>query len=90
MLRKDSDIKWNLEAKKSFNDIKKALTKTHVLISLDFSKYFIIFSFSLEHMIASVLLQKNQHNAEQLIALFSKILRDAELKYDIWKRNLMH
>ena len=39
------------------------------------------------HAIAGVLLQKNQRNAEQPIAFFSKILRDGELKYDIMEKN---
>ena len=56
MLRKGSDIKWTMEAKKSFNDIKKALTEALVLISLYFSKYFIIFSFASEHTIVGLLL----------------------------------
>ena len=64
MLRKGNDIKWNLEAKKSFNDIKKALTEALVLISLDFSKDFIILSFASKHTIVGVLLQKNQQNTK--------------------------
>ena len=83
MLRKDNDIKWTIEAKKYFNDIKKESTKAHVLIGPYFSKDFIIFSFASEHTIARVLLQKSQQNAEQPIAFFSKILRDAKLKYNI-------
>ena len=83
MLRKDSDIKWTIEAKKYFNDIKKALTDEIFFISPYFSKDFIIFSFASEHTIARVLLQKSQQNAEQPIAFFSKTLRDAKLKYNI-------
>ena len=60
MLRKGNDIKCTLESKKSFYDIKKALTGAPALFSPDFSKYFIIFSFDLEHTIAGVLLHKNQ------------------------------
>ena len=90
MLRKDSDIKWTIEAKNYFNDIKKEITEAPVLISPYFSKYFIIISFSSEHTIVGVLLQKNKQNAEQPIALFSNILRDAELNMMSWKSKLMH
>ena len=58
MLKKEG-VKWTLEAKKSFELVKQALTKTLVLISPDFSKYFFIFSFASEHTVAVVLLQKN-------------------------------
>ena len=60
MLKKDSNIKWKVEAKQSFTDIKKALTKALVLVSPNFTKECMIFSFSSEHTIARVLLQKNE------------------------------
>ena len=59
MLKNEQGVKWTLEAKKSFELIKQALTKTPILISLDFSKYFYIFSFASKHIIVVVLLQKN-------------------------------
>ena len=54
MLKKDSVLKWTVEAKQSFDFIKQALTKTPVLISPDFKKDFIIFSFASKHTIAAV------------------------------------
>ena len=51
-----------------------------------FSKYFLIFSYASDHTIVGVLLQRNNQNAEQPIAFFSKVLRDGELKYDIMKK----
>ena len=53
------------------------------MISPDFTKYFIVFAFSLEHTIAGVLLQKNLQNMEQPIAFFSRGLRDSKLKYNV-------
>ena len=49
MLRKDSEIKWSLEARKSFEEIKTALTKAPVLISPNFEKDFQVYSFASEH-----------------------------------------
>jgi hypothetical protein len=60
MLRKGNEIKWTQEARKSFEDIKIALTKAPVLASPDFTKDFIMFSFASEHTIVGVLLQKNE------------------------------
>jgi len=45
MLKKDSALKWIVEAKQSIKAIKEALTKTPVLISPDFQKDFTFFSF---------------------------------------------
>jgi len=80
MLRKDSTIKWKVEEKQSFEAIKEALTKTPVLISPDFNKDIIIFSFASEHTIVAVLLQKNNQGYEQPIVVFIKSLRDATFK----------
>jgi hypothetical protein len=57
-----------------------------VLVSPDYSKEFLIFSFASEYTIATMLLQKNNEGYEQPISFFSKILRDAELKYDILEK----
>ena len=86
MLRKDGEIKWSSEAKKSFEEIKTALTKALVLISPNFEKDFQIYSFASEHTIAGVLLQKNEDGYEQPIAFYSKTLRDAPLKYNILEK----
>lgn len=56
MLKKDTRIKWNIEAKQYFDLVKHALTKAPILISPDFTKDFIIFSFASKHTIVFVLL----------------------------------
>ena len=56
MLRKGNEIKWTTEERKSFEDIKIALTQAPILISPDFNKDFWIYSFASEHTIAGVLL----------------------------------
>jgi hypothetical protein len=56
MLRKGNEIKWTPEARKSFEDIKVALTKAPMLASPYFTKDFILFSFASEHTIVGVLL----------------------------------
>jgi hypothetical protein len=86
MLRKGNEIKWNPEARKSFEDIKIALTKSPVLASPDFAKDFILFSFTSEHTIVGVLLQKDDQNFEKPIAYFNRMLRDAPLRYDIMEK----
>ena len=83
MLRKDHEIKWTLDARVAFEDIKKDLTEALVLVSPYFSKYFLICCYALEHTVARVLLQKNDQNVKLPIAFFRKVLRDGELKYDI-------
>ena len=83
MLKKGSEIKWNGVARKSFESIKKAIMETPMLISLDYSKEFHIFSFASDETLATVLLQADEEGSEHPVAFFSKTLRDAELRYDI-------
>eukprot|EP00253_Pinus_taeda_P016796 PITA_16796 len=59
MLKKDSKVKWTVEAKQAFEEIKNSLTRTPILTSPRFDRDFIIFSFASEHTIAAVLLQKD-------------------------------
>jgi hypothetical protein len=71
MLRNYNQVKWTNEERGPFDDIKRSLIEAPVLISPDYSKYFMIFYFSLEHTIAGVLLQKNDHNLEHPISFYS-------------------
>jgi hypothetical protein len=86
MLKKDVEIKWILEAKESFEKIKKTLIKALVLINTNYSKEFFIFPFASEDTIVVVLLQRNGHGYEQPISFFNKTLRYSELKYDIMEK----
>jgi hypothetical protein len=43
MLRKWNEVKWTLEARGSFEQIKQALVNVHILISPDYSKEFLFF-----------------------------------------------
>jgi hypothetical protein len=76
MLKKDVDIKWTQKAKSSFERIKQALIEALVLISPDYSKDFLIFSFASEETIDVALLQKNEEEYEQPIYFFRKSIRD--------------
>jgi uncharacterized protein YebE (UPF0316 family) len=86
MMKKDNEVRWTTESKASFERIKKVIGEALVLANLDYIKEFLIFSFTSENTIAVVVLQKNDEGFEQLIAFFSKILREAELKYDMLEK----
>jgi hypothetical protein len=86
MLRKGNEVKWTAEPRGSFDQIKRALTEAPVLISPDYSKDFLIFSFASFDTMAVVLLEKNIEGLEQPISFFSQALRDAEIKYDIMEK----
>lgn len=86
MLKKNVEVKWDKDARESFAMIKEALQETPVLISPNYQKPFQIFSFASPSTITILLLQKRKEGKEQLVAFFSKFLRDAKLKYNILEK----
>jgi hypothetical protein len=63
LLKKDVKFEWKDEGKPL--NIKDSIGRSPMLISLDYSKDFQIFSFTSEDTIAGVLLQKNEEGQEQ-------------------------
>jgi hypothetical protein len=57
-----------------------------VLISPDYSKDFLIFSFASCDIVAAVLLQKKEQGKEQPISFYNKALRDVELRYEAMEK----
>jgi hypothetical protein len=86
MLRKGNEVKWTVEAQNSFDQINQALNEATILISPDYSKEFMIFSFSSHDTLVTVLLKKNTDGMDQPISFFSRALRDAEMIYDIMEK----
>jgi len=86
MFRKGNKVKWTTEPRESFNQMKQALTEAPVLISPDYSKYVMIFSFASFDTIAVVLSQKNAEGLEKPISFFCRALRDAKVKYEIMEK----
>jgi hypothetical protein len=64
MLRNGNEVKWTVEPHNYFDQIKQALTETPILISLDYSKEFPIFSFASHDTLVVVLLLKNTNGME--------------------------
>jgi mRNA-degrading endonuclease RelE of RelBE toxin-antitoxin system len=77
LLKEDTIFRWDDKAIKSFEDIKDAISQAPILVSPDYSRDFIIFSFASQDTIAGVLLQKDVDDHENPIAFMSKVLRDS-------------
>ena len=72
MLKIYHEIKCTMDARRDFRDITHAIIEAPILVSLDFSKDFLIFSYASDHTIVGVLLQKNDQNVEQPIEFLAK------------------
>ena len=81
LLKKGTKAKWSLEIKKSFEDIKVAISTTLVLVSPDYQLPFKIYSFTSEHSCVRILTQKKENEDERSIAFMSYPLKNAKLKY---------
>jgi len=64
MLKKGHEISWSSEARQPFQQIKNVLGKSQVLLSPNYTKDFLIFSFASINTIVVVLLQKNDEGHE--------------------------
>jgi hypothetical protein len=59
LLKKEQRFEWMIDTQEVFNNIKGEITTAPVLISPDFQRDFIIYSFATETVVTSVLTQKN-------------------------------
>jgi hypothetical protein len=81
LLKKDQRFEWTSDTHEAFSNIKKEITTAPVLISPDFQRDFIIYSFATEIVVASVLTQRNAKGEELPISFMRKTLHDYELRY---------
>jgi len=56
MVKKNNEVRWLEDAKKSFNAVKFSLFCAPTLINPDYTLDFIIFSFAFEHTLDVVLM----------------------------------
>ena len=81
MIKKDSSFSWGDREKQSFIRIREAIAEAPALVSPDFRKDFILYTFASNISYATVLTQKNQQEDEVPISFMSSNLKGAELNY---------
>ena len=81
MIKNGSSFSWEGREKKSFIRIREAIAEAPALVSPDFKKDFILYTFASDISYAAVLTQKNQQGDEVPISFMSSNLKGAELNY---------
>ena len=81
MVKKSVQFKWTDVEKNSFSKIKTAVAHAPSLKSLDFEKYFILYTFASDDSLAAMLTQKEDGGDEFPISFMSTSLQEAELNY---------
>ena len=88
MLKKDAEIKWTNQARSSFKDIKKAIMEAPTLIVFSPNYYSKLYQEFLHLLLCiqwhsgSCAVTKRWWRSRSSNCIFSKTLRDVELKYD--------
>ena len=83
MVKQSVQFKWNDVEKVTFKDIKKMIDHAPSLRSLDFEKDFILYTFSSDNLLATVLTEKGELGDEYPISFMSTGLQGAELNYPV-------
>ena len=81
MIKKDSSFSWGDREKDLFIRIREAIDEEPTLVSPDFRKYFILYTFTSDISYAVVLTQRNQQGNEVPISFMRLNLKGAELNY---------
>lgn len=76
LVKKDRRFEWNVEAERAFEELKRRMTSSPVLILPDFRKMFEVQTDVSGIVISGVLLQENR-----LVTYFSEKLNDARQRY---------
>ncbi len=74
MMKKYVVYKWSDEAKKSFQWIKEAITEAPALVSPDFRKEFLLYTFASDVSYSAILTQKNDDGNKVPISYMSSNL----------------
>lgn len=81
MLKQDAKVEWNAKVKHAFEEIKRAIVASLVLVSPNYQNPFYIYSFAYDHSCASMLTHKSDEGNEHPIDFMIAPLRDAKLRH---------
>ena len=81
MVKQSVQFKWTGIEKGVFNNIKAAISHAPSLKSLDFEKYFILYTFASDNSLAAGLTQKEEKGDEYPISFMSTGFQGVELNY---------
>ena len=89
LLRKGKGFNWNVDAQKSFDELKLRLSTAPVLTNPDYSKPFILQCDASKLGVGAVLAQLDNNGDEAPIAYFSKKLNAAQSNYSVTEQECL-
>lgn len=89
LIKKDKRFVMTVEAKNSFETLKRALTSAPVLVHPDFKKRFFIQCDASSFGVGAVLFQMDSEGNERPIAFFSQKLNNAQKNYSVTEKECL-
>ena len=88
MLRKDKKIVWTSECECSFQEIKRQLSESPVLLIADYNKPFVLYVDASNLGVGAALMQKD-NGVQKPVCYFSKKLKDTQRRYSTSDREAL-
>jgi len=89
LTRKDAEYRWTEEAQKAFDNLKKRVTSSPILVQPDLAKQFEMEVDASGFAIGAVLLQRQDDGKRHPVGYYSATLNAAERNYDIYNLELL-
>ena len=89
LLRNNIVFIWTIDQETAFNKLKEILTTSPILIYLDFTKKFYLYTDAPDSGLGAVLSQKDEENRERVIAYSSVSLKPAETRYSTTEKEAL-
>src|SRR5437764_9421794 len=89
IFQKDKNYEWKERQEKSFEELKRKLTKILILIYPDFDKIFTLYTNASGYALGSVLSQEDESKRERVVAYASRSLTKAEQNYSTTEKECL-
>ena len=88
MMKGNKTFKWSDIGKRYFEDIKGYIAKDPILVHPYYTKEFIIYCYSSEHTMSSILMQENKEGIQAPNAFMSMPLNNKESRYSQMEKHV--
>ena len=89
LLKKDSKWDWDRECNEAFEELKRMFLNSCMICHPDFSKTIYLQTDNSKRGIGVILFQKDVNGTQKIIAIGSRVLREAETRYSVTEREAL-
>lgn len=89
LLKKGALFVWSLKAHEAFEELKRALASTLILVPLLFDQPFILYTSTIDESLGAMLAQEDDSGIERIIYFINHTLVAAELNYSLVEKECL-